>query len=72
MRKSAALKHFKTEAAIARALNISRTAVHKWGPVVPVNSAYRLQAITGGDLPVIPSLYSPDKIAGYVAAASPG
>lgn len=57
MRTKAAIKHFKTRAAIARALGISRAAVSKWGPVVPEGSAYKLESLTGAELKVDPALY---------------
>jgi hypothetical protein len=64
MLKITALDHFKSEPAIARALKISRTAVYKWGDVIPEGSAYKIESITGGVLRVDPSLYPPRRSAG--------
>jgi transcriptional regulator with XRE-family HTH domain len=57
VRTKAAIKHYKTRAAIARALGISPAAVSKWEAVVPEGSAYKLESITGGVLRVDPKLY---------------
>lgn len=59
MLKSTAVSHFGTDAAVARALGLSRQAVSKWGPVVPKGCAAQLQIITGGLLQVDRSLYPP-------------
>ena len=52
-----ALKHFKTQAAIARALDISPAAVSKWPEIVPLESATALEIITSGELQVDRGLY---------------
>lgn len=52
-----ALTHFKTQAAIARCLEISPAAVSKWPEVVPIESALALEIRTGGELQVDKSLY---------------
>lgn len=57
MRKSTALDHFGTQAAVAEALGISRAAVNKWGDVVPLESATALEILTDGACKVEPELY---------------
>jgi hypothetical protein len=52
-----ALKFFGSPAVINRLLNLSRTAAHQWGDVVPMGSAYRLQELSNGKLRVDPDLY---------------
>lgn len=58
MLKADVLSHFKTQIAIARALDLSKGAVSQWGDVIPEKSAYKLQILTGGVLRVNPALYS--------------
>lgn len=57
MKKEDAVKHFKTEQAVADALGISKQAVNKWPDIIPEGAAYKLQVITAGHLQVDPSLY---------------
>ena len=57
MRTKDAVKHFGNRARIAKALGISRAAVHQWKAVVPGASAVKLQKITRGKLAVDPRLY---------------
>jgi hypothetical protein len=57
MLTSDAIRHYKNRAAIARALEISRTAVSRWGPIVPEGSAYKLFALSEGAIPVRPEDY---------------
>lgn len=52
-----AVSHFKTRAAIARALVISPAATSKWGHVVPLESALALEILTRRELRVDRSLY---------------
>lgn len=61
MRKAAAVEHFETESAVARALGITHQAVNNWPDIVPKGSAYQLQVITAGKLTVDPSLYEKPK-----------
>jgi hypothetical protein len=58
MKKAAAIAHFKTATALARALRITKGAVSQWDKIVPEGSAYKLQVITGGKLRVDERLYS--------------
>jgi hypothetical protein len=68
MFKAAVLAHFHdSPVAVARALGITRSAVHQWPELVPLKSALRLQAITNGvlsvdmavyELPAIPSRFA--------------
>jgi transcriptional repressor of cell division inhibition gene dicB len=49
--KSAVLAYFKdSPVTVARALGITRSAVHQWPKVVPLKSALRLEHITRGAL----------------------
>lgn len=57
MLKKHALAHFGTKSAIAEALGISRTAVFKWGEVIPVESAKAIEIRTNGAVRVDWSLY---------------
>jgi len=52
MKKKDAIKHFKSGAAVARRLNISRQAVHKWPEVVPLQYVWELRQASGGKLAV--------------------
>jgi hypothetical protein len=52
-----AVAHYKTQKAIARALDISDAAVSKWPEVVPIESALALEIITARALRVDRSLY---------------
>lgn len=53
MRKADVLEHFsESPVAVARALNITRSAVNQWPELVPLKSALRLQALTAGALSV--------------------
>ena len=59
-----ALEHFNnSRMAIARILNLSKSAVYQWEEIVPHASAERLQKITGGKLKVDRSLYSEKTLA---------
>jgi DNA-binding transcriptional regulator YdaS (Cro superfamily) len=57
MKKVDVKKHFKSYNAAAKALGISRSAVHQWPARVPQGAAYKLQVITGGILQVRPDMY---------------
>lgn len=52
-----AIKHFKSQAAIARALDITPAAVSKWPEIVSFESATALEIVTHGELAVDRSLY---------------
>ncbi|MGL5225137.1 MAG: Cro/CI family transcriptional regulator [Aeromonas sp.] len=54
MKKSDAVAYFGTQAALARALGLSKGAVSMWGIYVPTNSSYRLELMTGGALKAEP------------------
>lgn len=58
MLKSAVIAHFKTQAAVARALEISEAAVSLWDEVIPEGSAYKIESVTRRALRVDPALYS--------------
>jgi len=58
MFKADVLAHFdNSPVAVARALDITRSAVNQWPELVPLKSALRLQSITDGALRVRMSLY---------------
>jgi hypothetical protein len=58
MLKADALAHFENSpVAIARAINVTRSAVSQWKRVIPLDKAIRLQAATNGALQVDLSLY---------------
>lgn len=61
MTKTDALSYFKSPAAIARRLKITRSAVSQWGAVVPYFAALDLQNMTGGALKVDFDLYERGK-----------
>lgn len=50
MRVKQAVKHFESKANIARALGVSRSAVTRWGEVVPVKQALKLKSLSKGKL----------------------
>jgi DNA-binding transcriptional regulator YdaS (Cro superfamily) len=47
-----AIRYFGTQAALAKALGVSKQAVSQWGDTIPDGRAYQLQVITGGRLKV--------------------
>ena len=57
MRKQAVIEHFHSASNTAEALNITRQAVSQWDEIIPEGMAYKIQAITGGDLSVDPAMY---------------
>lgn len=52
------IAHFKTPAAVAEALGISRQAVCQWRELVPPLSASRLERVTDGKLKYDPEQYA--------------
>jgi transcriptional repressor of cell division inhibition gene dicB len=50
MLKTDAIKFYGSQARLARALGINRSAVLRWTKRVPMARAFRLQQITGGKL----------------------
>lgn len=58
MLKKDAINHFRSVAALAAALGISRSAVYQWREVVPESSSWKLQALTGGALRAGPAAVS--------------
>jgi DNA-binding transcriptional regulator YdaS (Cro superfamily) len=57
MNKATVIEHFGNASSTADALNITRQAVSQWGDIIPEGMAYKVQAITGGDLSVDPAMY---------------
>lgn len=45
-----AIKHFESEAEIARICKITRQAVHKWPYIIPIKQAWKLERGSGGKL----------------------
>ena len=63
MHKDIAIEHFGNQAAIAKALGISQTAVSKWPDIIPELRAYQIQSLTAGRLFAEPSHYDrPDTV----------
>lgn len=59
MKKTAVLAYYANDShQVAAALGITRQAVEQWPEIVPEGSAYKLQAITNGDLKVDPAAYA--------------
>jgi hypothetical protein len=58
MLKSDVISYFKTQAAVARALEISEAAVSLWDEIIPEGSAYKIESLTKRRLRVNPELYS--------------
>jgi hypothetical protein len=52
MNKKDVIKHFGSQSNTARALDISRQAVHKWGELIPLDEAIEVEALSGGKLKV--------------------
>lgn len=57
MLKKDVIDFYGSKSAVARALNISPSAVTQWEDVVPEKQAYRIQILTGGRLKINPKLY---------------
>lgn len=50
MKTQDAIDHFGSREALAKALDIDRSATHHWGEYVPEPRQYQLQVITAGKL----------------------
>lgn len=57
MRRKDALDFFGTISQAAKALGVSRQAVHQWPPVIPIITAMKIEQMTGGKLKVNKKLY---------------
>lgn len=58
MLKADVIAHFgNSPVAVSKALGITRSAVNQWPEIVPLKSALRLQALTGGKLSVDMTAY---------------
>ncbi len=55
MKTQDAINHFGGRDALARALNIDRSATYHWGELVPEPRQYQLQVITAGKLVAMPA-----------------
>lgn len=58
MLKTNVIAYFRTQAACARFLDITRDAVSKWGDVIPEGAALKLEKRTDGALKYDESLYA--------------
>tara|TARA_R110002049_G_C9002251_1_gene549951 strand:- start:292 stop:495 length:204 start_codon:yes stop_codon:yes gene_type:complete len=54
------IKHFGSQSAVARALGISHNAVGKWGRIVPLKRALKIQGLEDCNLKLDLSLYGID------------
>lgn len=57
MYKEAVLRHFGSVKDAASALGIWVQTIYLWGDIIPKSAAYRVEAITKGELRVNLSLY---------------
>lgn len=69
MKTDDAIHYFGTAAAVARALQISKSAVSQWGELVPLATAARLERITNGALELDLNAY-PRKIPSSIEVRS--
>ncbi|MFI3035886.1 Cro/CI family transcriptional regulator [Atlantibacter hermannii] len=58
MLKKEVVKHYGSQRAVARALGISESAVSQWKEVIPEKDAFKIEALTNGNLKREPSLYN--------------
>jgi transcriptional repressor of cell division inhibition gene dicB len=62
MKRQDVIAHFGgTQSSAAKALGITKSAVHQWGEIIPEGMAYKIQVITAGMLRVDPSLYEKEQ-----------
>lgn len=57
MKRSDALKHFKTQAALAEALGIGQSSVAEWGEDIPALRQIQIERITVGALKADPECW---------------
>ena len=50
MKTKDVIEHYKTQTAVARALNIRDSAVSQWGEFPPLLRQHQLEKLTGGKL----------------------
>jgi len=50
MKTKQAVKFFGNQAKLARALDITESAVSRWGLIVPIRQAVRLQSMSSNEL----------------------
>ena len=67
MRKSDVLAFYGTQTAVAKVLNITKSAVNQWGAIVPEGKAYRLQELSRRKLKVDPTAYARSSTPGRAA-----
>jgi hypothetical protein len=61
MKKTDAIRHFGSQAALARALGIKRASVHSWGEEIPLDRQCQLEVVTDGKLRADRALLFPDR-----------
>lgn len=59
MRPNDAIRHFGSQAQIARLLGIERQAVNQWRRLVPYQNAKKLERLSGGKLRLDREMYLP-------------
>jgi transcriptional repressor of cell division inhibition gene dicB len=57
MRKSDVIEYFGSQVAVARALGLTKGAVHLWKKIVPYGRAVQIEAVTNQALRVDPKFY---------------
>jgi hypothetical protein len=62
MKKESVIKYYGTQKACAAALGLGKGAVSRWGDVIPLHQAYRLNLLTGGDLAVADPFFLKDSL----------
>ena len=71
MRKSDVVRHFGSQLAVAKALQITKGAVSFWDELIPIGRAYQIESVTGGKLRVNPALYKTASHSRRPSAAHP-
>jgi DNA-binding transcriptional regulator YdaS (Cro superfamily) len=56
MKTKEAISHFGNKLKLAKALNVSKSAVSQWGEDVPELRAYQIERLTRGALKVYPMI----------------
>lgn len=59
MLKEDAIRHFGSQAALARALGIKQPSINDWGEVVPPLRQLQIEQLTGGRLKADPQILHP-------------
>ena len=51
MKTDQAIKYFGNKNKLAKVLGLNRSTVGRWGDIVPINQAWKIERITGGKVP---------------------